>query len=85
MKNILYHLNKIHYIRKAQGKRYKLKSILALVLIGYMSGCDSLAKIHLLGKRLKKANRQKLGFKGSMPSHPTIIEVIKKVDPQAST
>jgi|GEM_PF-2439474 len=81
MRNILSFLGKIYDKRRDQGKRYKLKSILALVIIGYMSGCNSLARICLLGKRLKKTDRIKLGFTGDqMPSHPTITEIMRKLD-----
>lgn len=81
MRNILSFLGKIQDIRSNQGKRYKLKSILALVLIGYMSGCSSLSKVCALGKRLKKSERKKLGFtRDRMPSHPTITEIMRKLD-----
>jgi hypothetical protein len=81
MKNILYYLNQVQDTRNARGKRYQLKSILALVLMGYMCGNNSLAKIYLFGKRLNKTTRLKLGFIGDTPSHPTITETLKKVNP----
>lgn len=82
MRNILHYFNKIQDNRKNQGKRYQLKSILGLVVLGYMHGCTSLAKVHRFGKNLNKTNLRKLGFrKGEAPSHPTITETIKKIDP----
>ena len=82
MKNILQHFNKIKDNRSNQGKRYQLNSILTLVSIGYMVGCDSLLKIHIFGQRMTKTNRQRLGFTNSMPSHPTITQTLKRIDPE---
>lgn len=82
MKNILQHFNKIKDNRSNQGKRYQLDSILALVSIGYMAGCDSLLKIHIFGQHMTKTNRQRLGFTNSMPSHPTITQTLKRIDPE---
>ena len=82
MKNILQHFNKIKDNRSNQGKRYKLGSILALVSIGYMAGCDSLLKTHIFWQRMTKTNRQRLGFTNSMPSHPTITQTLKRIDPE---
>lgn len=81
MKNILHYLGKIHDSRNKQGRRYKLKSILSLVLLGYTSGCTSLAAVYRFGKQLKKRELIKLGFNNSTPSHPTITETIKRIDP----
>lgn len=46
MDNIQQLFSKIQDKRKKKGKRYKLESILALIIIGYMQGFNSLAKIH---------------------------------------
>lgn len=81
MKNILHYLGKIHDSRNKQGRRYKLKSILSLVLLAYTSGCTSLAAVYRFGKQLKKRELIKLGFNNSTPSHPTITETIKRIDP----
>ena len=81
MKNILHYLGKIHDSRKNQGKRYKLKSILSLVLLGYTSGFTSLAGVYRFGKQLKKRELSKLGFSKGTPSHPTITETIKRIEP----
>lgn len=81
MKNILHYLGKVHDSRKKQGRRYKLKSILSLVLLGYTSGCTSLAGVYRFGKQLKKRELAKLGFNNISPSHPTITETIKRIDP----
>jgi predicted transposase YbfD/YdcC len=81
MKNILHYLGKIQDNRQKQGKRYELKSILALVLIGYMHGYTSLARIYRFGKALKKTEKKQLGFKcGNTPSHPTITETMKRIN-----
>lgn len=67
--------------RSQKGKRFSLESILSLLIIGYMSGCTSLAGIYRLGKNLPKKHKIRLGFKkGITPSHPTITEIAKKID-----
>ena len=83
MRNILHYFKNIQDDRKNQGKRYQLTSILGLVVLGYMNGCTSLAKVHRFGKSLNKTSLKKIGFKnGVAPSHPTITETMKKIDPQ---
>lgn len=81
MRTILHLLGEIHDKRSNRGKRYELKSILALTLLGYTLGHTSLARIYRFGKSLNKTQKKKLGFKcGKTPSHPTITETIKKID-----
>lgn len=81
MKNILHYFGKIQDNRKKQGQRYELKSILALVLIGYMHGYTSLARVYRFGQTFTKTQKIKLGFtSGSTPSHPTITETMKRID-----
>lgn len=84
MKNILYHFSKIQDKRQKQGRRYELKSILALVLVGYMLGYTSLARIYRFGKTLNKTQKKLLGFRDNKtPSHPTITETMKGIDVDA--
>ena len=80
MRNILYFFDKIQDKRQKKGRRYKLKSILSLILLGYMRGYTSLAAIYRFGKRLNKTQRKRLGFSNTVPSHPTITETIKRID-----
>ena len=81
MKNILHHFSKIQDNRQKQGRRYELKSILALVLLGYMHGYTSLARIYRFGQILTKIQKRLLGFtSGSVPSHPTITETVKRIN-----
>lgn len=81
MKNILSFFDKIQDNRQNQGKRYELKSILALVLIGYMHGYTSLARIYRFGQTLTNTQKIKLGFTSlCTPSHPTITETMKRID-----
>jgi len=47
-----------------------------------MAGCDSLLKIHIFGQRMTKTNCQRLGFTSSMPSHPTVTQTLKRIDPE---
>ncbi len=80
MQNILSFFDKIQDNRQNQGKRYQLKSILALVLIGYMHGYTSLARIYRFGKHLTNTQKLRLGFTSlSTPSHPTITETMKRI------
>jgi predicted transposase YbfD/YdcC len=81
MKNILDFFGKVQDKGKKRGKRYKLKSILGLILLGYMRGCKSLAQIHRFTKSLRAREKRKLGFDKNVPSHPTLTETIKLVDP----
>ena len=81
MKTIQKYLEKIQDKRRKQGKRYKLSSIILLVLLGYMSGCTSLAKIYRLGQSLNKKTRYKLGFNTRTPSHPTITKTMRMIEP----
>jgi hypothetical protein len=62
MKNMLHYFGKIQDNRQNQGKRYELKSILALVLIGYILGYTSLTRIYCFGKTLTKTQKKQLGF-----------------------
>jgi DDE_Tnp_1-associated len=73
-------LSKIQDKRDARGKRYKLSSILSLILLGYMQGCRSLAGVYRFGKTLNKSEKKKLGFTENTPSHPTITETLKLVE-----
>lgn len=81
MKSIKKYFEKIQDKRRKQGKRYKLNSIILLVLLGYMSGCTSLAKVYRLGQSLNKKARHKLGFNIRTPSHPTITKTMRMIDP----
>lgn len=83
MASIIKYFRKIHDKRNNCGKRYKLESVLGLVAIGFMNGCTSLRAIWKLGLQLNKTDRKRLGFVGSsMPSHPTIINILKTLTPQ---
>jgi predicted transposase YbfD/YdcC len=82
MPNIIQYFRKIHDKRSCRGKRYKLESVLGLAELGFMRGCTSLRAIWKFGVTLNKTDRKRLGFTGeAMPSHPTIINILKTVDP----
>ncbi len=81
MMSISNYFKKIQDKRRKQGRRYELNSIISLVLLGYMAGCASLAKVYRFSKDLNKKTRPKLGFTGNTPSHPTITKVMKMIDP----
>lgn len=82
MPSIMQSFRKIHDKRRACGKRYKLESILGLVAIGFIHGCTSLRAIWKLSCDLNKMEAKRLGFtRNAMPSYPTIINVLKTVDP----
>ena len=54
MRNILYYLGKIQDTRKNTGKRYKLTSILPLVILLYGAGPTSIADVYRFGKEVMK-------------------------------
>jgi hypothetical protein len=82
MASIINQFKKNQDKRRKQGKRYELNSIICLVLLGYMSGCSSLAKMYRFGKSLNMKVKLRLGFSSISPSHPTITKIIRMLDPE---
>jgi len=80
--SIIKFFRQIHDKRNPRGKRYQLESVLGLVTTGFMSGCTSMRAVWKFGLTLNKTETKRLGFAGSsIPSHPTIINILKTLTP----
>jgi hypothetical protein len=66
--------------RDKWGRRYSLRSIVSLVLTGFLCGHNSIISISRFGRSLSKAKRRSLGFHKDMPCHATIGNVLKRVN-----
>lgn len=67
--------------RKGQGKEYSIGSLLSLVLLGFICGCNSLAEVARFAKRLSREQRKELGFHPhKSPAHNTIWFVFQELD-----
>jgi hypothetical protein len=64
-------LSKIPCSRRARGQRYPLKSVLALVLVGILSGCRNYSQIYVFAKSRPKLLKH-LGFRP--PKYPRKTE-----------
>jgi hypothetical protein len=53
--------------RRAQGKRWQLRQILAAGLLGLMCGCEGLAEVERLTGKLSRAMRRQLGIGRRIP------------------
>jgi hypothetical protein len=59
--------------RGRHGREYALSSLILLVLVGFVCGCNSLAAVWRFGQRLTREQREALGFLWfKMPAHPTL-------------
>lgn len=75
-------LEKIEDPRNASGCRYRLGSIMKLLLAGLLSGCQSLAQIVLWGKSLSRGVLKLLGFEKSMPCIATLSNLLRRLEVQ---
>lgn len=76
------HLEKLNDPRGLQGQDYRLWSILALILVGYLCGRRSLMAVFRMGRSLTATQRSLLGFvKGKTPCHATLTETVRMLDP----
>lgn len=67
--------------RKARGKRYKLESLLALLLLGILCGKRGARSTARWSKGLAPQQRERLGIKPQWsPSPPTLCRVLWHVD-----
>ena len=72
------HLEKLNDPRGLQGQDYRLWSILALILVGYLCGRRSLMAVFRMGRSLTARQRSLLGFvKGKTPCHATLTETVR--------
>lgn len=75
-------LDKIEDPRNASGRRYKLGSILKLLLAGLLSGRQSLTQIVLWGRSLSRGALKLLGFEKSMPCIATLSNLLRRLEVQ---
>ncbi len=70
--------------RGKQGQEYRLWSILALIMLGFLCGRHGLMAVFRLGRKLTAKQRQQLGFvRGTTPAHATLTETMRVVDADA--
>ena len=70
--------------RGGQGRRYPLASIIMLVLLGFLTGRDSLAGVSRFAMGLKKRELQQLGiYRNRAPCHATICNTFHRVNESA--
>lgn len=67
--------------RSRLGQRYRLESLLGLIVVGFLCGSNSLKAVWRFGHRLRKPQRVALGFdSGTMPSHPLLTTLLQRLD-----
>lgn len=66
--------------RNPSGRRHKLASVLRLVIIGFMCGCNNIAEILRWGKRLTKKYLKELGFEKELPCNGTMSNIFREMD-----
>ncbi len=66
--------------RHRQGRRWKLETILTLVLLGIMAGCKSLGEVEALTKRLSIGIRRRLRLPRRMPD-TTLRDTLVRIEP----
>jgi hypothetical protein len=72
--------------RQASGRRYRLESLLGLILVGLLCGRNSLASIWRLSQGFTVEQRLALGFdKWRLPSHPILTTLMQQLDIDAFT
>ena len=70
--------------RGFHGRRYKLESLLGLIVVGLLCGRNSLASIWRLSKNLTVEQRLALGFdRWRLPSHPILTTLMQQLDIEA--
>lgn len=81
MDSIFSALSGVYDHRKGQGKEYSIGSLLSLVLLGFLCGCNDLAAVARFGKRLTREQRKELGFHPrKCPAHNTIWFIFQELD-----
>jgi DDE_Tnp_1-associated/Transposase DDE domain len=67
--------------RDRKGQTYRLWSLLALVLAGFLCGRRGLRAVYRMGRALPVGQRLRLGFRrDKMPCHSTLTETMRAVD-----
>lgn len=76
-------LGRLTDVRQRQGKRYELKTVLTVVVLGLLSGENSVRGIAAWAQEQRWALSQALGLKGGrVPSLGTIQRVLRLLDSQ---
>ena len=74
-------LGKVPDHRNTLGRRYSLRSVLAITLAAVLSGRTSLAAIARFGRRLKDNTRQEMGiYRKQAPCHATYHNIFRGLD-----
>lgn len=73
-------LEEIEDPRNASGRRYRLGSIMKLLLAGLLSGRQSLAQIVLWGRSLIQGALKLLGFEKSVPCIATLSNLLRRFE-----
>ena len=67
--------------RDVKGRRYSLVSVLLLIVVALLSGCESINEIVAWGRGLDWESRHRLGFRrNQIPSASTIRRVLGRLD-----
>ena len=79
--NLITSLQEIRDFRASQGRRYPLRLILLLVIMGTISGCRSYYALEDFGARHYRAVSEQLGLKVTrLPSDTTFRRILQKLD-----
>jgi hypothetical protein len=74
-------LKQVPDFRHKRGQSYRLWSLLALVLVGFLCGRRGLRAVLRMGRSLPLKQRLQLGFgRNRMPCHSTLTETLRAVD-----
>jgi hypothetical protein len=66
--------------RNPSGKRYKLGSILKLIVSGFICGCNNIAEVLRWGQRISKNHLKELGFNEKLPRNSTLSNLFRQID-----
>jgi hypothetical protein len=79
--SLLTYLAEVPDFRRGQGKRYSLPHVLAMIIMGKMSGCHGYRELGSFVKANAAELQEHLGTKtATMPSHVTIRTILREID-----
>ena len=79
--SLLKYLSEVPDFRRGQGKRYGLAELLAMLIMGMMSGCYAYRELATFLQANAEELRNQLGIqREAMPSHVTIRTILRGVD-----
>lgn len=67
--------------RNSQGKRWQLRQVISMVLLGLMAGCKGLAELEQLSSDTKGVIRRWLGISGRLPD-TTARSILCRLEPK---